>query len=112
MQQLRELQERFLELQSHTCAVPITPPGKGDSDAAKATTNLVSGRVDPPTTSEVSTNVGTPVQACSTNGNSVCSGSPSVPTSVQPKENVADAAHDLSTALLVQQLPPLPKLSG
>ena len=63
-QQLQELQERFLTLQSRTaCAVSITPPCEADSDGAKATTDSISGEVDAPTTGEVS-NVGTPVQAC------------------------------------------------
>ena len=61
LQQLQELQERFLTLQSRTCAVWITPPCEADSDGAKATTDSISGEVDAPTTGEVS-NVGTLVQ--------------------------------------------------
>ena len=111
LQQLQELQERFLKLQSHTCVVLITPPGRGDSGAAKAITNPISGGVDAPSTTEVS-NVGTPVQAFSANGNPVVSSTPTAQKSTQPKGNVVDAPSDLSTALLAQQLPPLPHFHG
>ena len=80
LQQLQELQERFLKLQSHTCAVSTTPPGRGDSGAAKATT---SGGVGAPSTTGVS-DVGTPEQAFSTNGNPMVSSTPTAQKSTQP----------------------------
>ena len=112
LQQLQELQERFLMLQNRTCAVSITPPGEADSDGAKTTTDSISGEVDTPTTGEVS-NVGTPVQACSGKGNSVVASTPTIQKDTQPKGNV-DALSDLPTALLAQQFPPpqLPNFNG
>ena len=56
--------------------------------------------------------VGTPVQAFSANGNQVLSSIPTAQKSTQPKGNVVDAPCDLSTALLAQQLPPLPHFRG
>ena len=105
LQQLQNLQEGFLRLQSHTCAVS---GGEGDLGAVKATANPICGGVDVPSNCEVS-NVGTPVNACSTKGNPVVS---STPKSTQPIVNVVDAPSDLSAASLAQQLPPLPNFNG
>ena len=113
LQQLQNLQERFLSLQSRTCAGAVTPPGGGDSEGAKATADPISGGSEAPTTSVVSI-VGTPEQSCSDKsdkGSPVVFSTSPLQRSTQPKENVG-APSDLSIALLAQQFPPLPNFSG
>ena len=116
-------------MQSRTGAPTISPRGKGDSEGAKATTEAITGELDASTTCEVSV-VDTPVKACTNRESTVVSSTPVVKESTQPKKGVtvvstpivqkstqprkdADTpSSDVSTALLAQQLPPLPNFSG